>query len=403
MSHGMEAASSPRTVPAPIEALRRSPPRRARPSALPKRPRPLRVAMLAPPWIPVPPPGYGGIEAVVGELVHGLVDRGHDVTLFAAPGSHVPGADVVSLLDAPQPDVIGDAFIEVDHVARAFALVDAAAAEGRPFDVVHDHCGCVAFAMADRLATPLLHTLHGPFTEMTSAFYGAHVHKAWVAALSRWQLSQAPAGLRCVGTIPNPIAVEAWPFEAAKGEYLLWMGRMVEYKGAHRAIAAARRAGRPLVLAGPVQPGQEEYFARHVEPHVDGTAVRYVGEVGGADKRRLYAEAAALLMPIRWAEPFGMVMIEAMACGTPVIAFPEGAAREVLGDGGCGFLVDDEEEMAAAVARLGEIDPAACRAHVKRAYDVRVVARAYEEAYRRVGARAPARTPVGASELVTPA
>ena len=346
----------------------------------------------------MPPPKYGGIEAVVAELMHGLVARGHDVTLFAAPGSRAPGAEVVPLLDAPHPDDIGDAFIEVDHVARAFALVDRAAREGRPFDVVHDHCGCVAFAMADRLATPLLHTLHGPFTEMTSAFYGAHAGTAPVAALSRWQWRDAPPGLRCVGGIPNPIDVDAWPFEPRKQEHLLWIGRMTEYKGAHRAIAVARRCERPLVIAGPVQPGQEAYFEREVEPHVDGTSVRYVGEVGGVEKQRLFADAAALLMPIRWAEPFGMVMIEAMACGTPVIAFPEGAAGEIVTDGGCGFLVDDEDGMVAAVARLPEIDPAACREHVRRAYDVTVVARAYEEAYRRVIAAASRKDRAG--ELV---
>jgi glycosyltransferase involved in cell wall biosynthesis len=384
---GMAATGSTRPAPPPIEALRR-PACINRPPAPTLRPRarPLRVAMLAPPWIPIPPPKYGGIEVVVSHLVRGLVARGVEVTLLAAPGSRAPGAEVVALLDTPAPERIGDAFVEVDHVARAFALVDRAAAEGRPFDVVHDHCGCAAFAMADRLRTPLLHTLHGPFDEATSPFYAAHASKAWVVPISRWQLRHAPPGVRSVGVIPNPIDVEAWPLQARKGDHLLWMGRMTEYKGAHRAIAVAQRSGRPLVLAGPVQPGQEEYFARAVEPHVDGSTIRYVGEVGGADKQRLFAEAAALLMPIRWAEPFGMVMIEAMAVGTPVIAFREGAACEVIGDGGCGFLVDDEDEMVAAVGRLPEIDPAACRQHVKDAYDVAVVARAYEEAYRQVRA-----------------
>jgi len=357
--------------------------------------RPLRVAMLAPPWIPTPPPKYGGIEAVVHQLVRGLVDRGVEVTLFAAPGSQAPGAEVIAPLDRPHPQAIGDAWIEVDHVARAFALVDRAAHHGCPFDVVHDHCGCAAIAMADRLDTPLLHTLHGPFDEKTSPFYAAHARKAYVAAISRWQLRAAPGGIRTVGVIPNPIDVEAWPFEPRKGDHLLWIGRMTAYKGAHRAIAVAKRCGRPLVIAGPVQRGQEEYFAREVEPHVDGDRVRYVGEVGGVEKQRLFAEAGALLMPIRWPEPFGMVMIEAMATGTPVIAFREGAACEVVSDGGCGFLVDDEDGMVAAVGRLAEIDPAACRRHVQDAYDVPVIARAYERAYRQVreaaGARAGAR------------
>lgn len=357
--------------------------------------------MLAPPWIPIPPPRYGGIEAVVAHLISGLVARGLDVTLFAAPGSRAPGAEVVPLLDAPRPEQIGDAFVEVDHVARAFALVDRAAREGRPFDVVHDHCGCAGLAMADRLRTPLLHTIHGPFDEKTSPFYGAHGHKAQVVAISRWQRRHGPAGLRFAGVIPNPIDVGAWPFQPRKREHLLWVGRMTEYKGAHRAIAVAKHSGRPLVLAGPVQPGQEEYFAREVEPHVDGSSIRYVGEVGGTAKQRLFAEAAALLMPIRWPEPFGMVMIEAMSTGTPVIAYREGAACEVVADGGCGFLVDDENGMVEAIGRLPEIDPEACREHVRAAYDVAVVARAYEQAYRRV--RSSADTRAAAGELAAPA
>jgi glycosyltransferase involved in cell wall biosynthesis len=356
--------------------------------------------MLAPPWIPVPPPRYGGIEAVVAQLAGGLVERGHAVTLFAAPGSQAPGADVVALLDAPHPEAICDARIETDHVARAFAAIDRAARDGRAFDVVHDHCGCVAFAMADRLATPLVHTLHGPFDASASAFYAAHAANAPVVAISRWQRRQAPPGLRCLGPIPNPIDVAAWPFAARKREHLLWIGRMTEYKGAHRAIAVARRSGRPLVIAGPVQPGQEAYFEREVAPHVDGSAVRYVGEVGGPGKQRLFADAAALLMPIRWPEPFGMVMIEAMATGTPVVAFPEGAASEVVADGVSGFLVDDEAAMARAINRLPEIDPVACREHVARAYDVAVVARAYEDVYRRVAGAAGGTVRTGASELV---
>ncbi len=343
---------------------------------------PLRVAMLAPPWISVPPPGYGGVESVVGVLSDALVRRGHAVTLFCAPGSR-SSARVVPLLEEAHPEEIERSLYEVDHVARAFEEIDLAVHD-RPFDVVHDHCGFTALAMADRLDTPFVHTLHGQFTASTAAFYVRHGHKAALVGISRAQLASAPAGLEPVGAIPNPIDVRAWPLRERKDDYLLWVGRMTAEKGPHRAISAARAAGVPLVLAGVIQPGQQAFFDREVAPHIDGERVRFVGEIGGSVKLDAFAGARALLMPIRWEEPFGMVMVEALACGTPVIAFPEGAARELVCDGQTGYLVQDEQAMAAAVSRLPRIVPRDCRAWVAEHCDIDVVAAAYEQTYRSV-------------------
>jgi glycosyltransferase involved in cell wall biosynthesis len=346
-----------------------------------RRPRSLRVAMLAPPWISVPPPAYGGIEAVVALLCDALVARGHAVTLFAAPGSQST-ATVHTLLDDAHPDTIGSAMHESDHVAGAWTQIDAAGDQGHGFDVVHDHSGFTALAMADRIVVPVVHTLHGAFTRETARFYQRHGHKARLVAISRSQAGSAPPGVSVDAVVPNPIAVGRWPLRADKHDYLLWIGRMDPIKGAHRAIIAARLADRPLVLAGPVQSGQEGYFSEQVQPHIDGHRVRYVGEIGGAPKRELFAHASALLMPIRWPEPFGMVMVEALACGTPVIAFPEGAASEIVIDGHNGMLVTDEGEMARAVARLHEIDPASCRATAAERYDIAITAAGYERVYR---------------------
>ncbi|MBA3748741.1 MAG: glycosyltransferase, partial [Solirubrobacterales bacterium] len=257
---------------------------------------------------------------------------------------------------------------------RAFAKIDRAALE-RGFDVVHDHCGFTALAMADRLGTPLVHTLHGPFTPSTAAFYEHHGHKAALVGISEAQLESAPAGLQPVCAIPNPIDVGAWPLREDKDDYLLWVGRMTPEKGPHRAIAAARDAGVPLVLAGVVQPGQQEFFDAEIAPHLGSGRVRFIGEVAGPVKRSLFAGARGLLVPIRWEEPFGMVMVEALACGTPVIAFPEGAARELVIDGTTGFLVEDEAAMSAAIGRLPAIAAGDCRAWVAEHCDVDVVAR----------------------------
>ena len=343
---------------------------------------PLRIAVLAPPWIPVPPPAYGGTEAVVEVLCEALVAHGHEVTLFAAPGSR-SAAQVRSPLEAAHPDEIGSSLYESDHVACAWDEIDLAAELGKAFDVVHDHSGFTALAMADRVSAPVVHTVHGPFDQTTNHFYQRHGHKARLVAISRSQAASAPADVRVVDVVPNPIVVDRWPLVLKKQEYLLWVGRMDPVKGAHRAIEAAHMAGRSLVLAGPVQTGQQEYFRERIEPHIDERRVRYVGELGGTAIQELFANAAALLMPVRWREPFGMVMVDALACGTPVIAFPEGAAAEIVIDGENGMLVADEAEMAGAVERLGSIDPERCRASVAERYDVSVTVAGYEHVYRR--------------------
>ena len=345
--------------------------------------------MLAPPWIPVPAPAYGGIEEVVRLLCDGLAERGHDVTLFAPPGSNSRAA-VLTVLEESHPDEIQKAQFEADHVARAFGAIDVAGERGEPFDVIHDHVGHTALAMADRISVPLVHTLHGPFTEAARRFYAEHGKKASIVAISRSQLDDAPEAMGGGDVVHNPIDCAEWPYSADKDDFLLWIGRMSPDKGPQRAIAAAREAGRPLVLAGPVQPGQESFFAEEVEPELGRNGIEYAGEAGSERKRDLYRRAAALLMPIRWSEPFGLVMVEALACGTPVIAFPEGSAPEVVQDGETGFLADDEHAMARAVERLGEIDPAACRRACEERFGVPAVVEGYERVYAAAARRATA-------------
>ena len=341
--------------------------------------RPLRIAMVAPPWISIPAPTYGGIEEVVRLLCQGLVARGNHVTLYAAPDSE-SDARVVEVLDESHPDQIEDSLIEAAHVGSVFGRVDRERVRAAGFDVVHDHCPAVALAMADRLREPFVHTLHGPFDDERIELYRRQGHKATLVAISESQRSQAPEGVECRHVVPNPIDLDEWPFQDEKGDGLLFLGRLDPDKGPHRAIEAARRAGRRLALAGPVQPEGEEFFASEVEPHIDDDHVRYLGPLGPDDKREALVRAGGLLMPIEWAEPFGLVMIEALATGTPVIAFDRGAAAEIVIDGENGFLVSDVDGMVAAIDRLHEIDPHHCRGSVER-FDVATVCAAYEDVY----------------------
>ena len=358
---------------------------RAEPSAE----RRLHIAVLAPPWIPVPPPGYGGIEFVVALLCDALVEFRHDVELFCAPGSS-SRAVVHPVLDEAHPESIERSLFEADHVARVFRAVDAAAAESAPFDVVHDHCGYTPLAMADRLDTPMVHTVHGPFDRDTKPYYAVNGRNGSVVCISRAQAGMAPAAEIVDGVVHNPIDIDDWPVGYAKDDYLLWVGRFVADKGPQRAIRVAKAVGRRLILAGVVQPRQERFFAEEIQPHLDGDRIMYVGEVGGARKQRLFADAYAFLMPIRWAEPFGMVMVEAMAGGTPVLAFPEGAAPEVVEHGVSGFLVKDEDEMAAMVPQAGRLDPLQVRRSAERFSPDRIAA-GYEEIFRAAALRgAPA-------------
>jgi glycosyltransferase involved in cell wall biosynthesis len=358
-----------------------------RPSGVPPRERAeptsdsrLRIAMLAPPWIPIPPPGYGGIEYVVALLCDPLVAHGHEVVLLCAPGSS-SSAEVRPLLPAAHPESIERSLFEADHVGRAFEAIDDAAEHGEPFDVVHDHCGYTPLAMANRIDTPLVHTVHGPFDPDTTPFYDRHGHKGHVVCISHAQSGMAPEGAGVDAVVHNPIDVDSWPVGYHKEDYLLWLGRIVPEKGPHRAIEVARRTGRPLILAGPVQPRHERFFSTVIEPQIDGEQVRWVGEVGGARKQRLFADAYAFLMPIRWPEPFGMVMVESLAAGTPVLAFPEGAAPEIVEHGETGFLVADEDEMVEMVPKAGDLDPERCRRGAERFAPDRVALR-YEAAYR---------------------
>jgi len=331
----------------------------------------VKIAMLAPPWLEIPPRRYGGIEHVVALLTHQLVQMTHEVILFAAPGSHSI-ATVQPLLRKAHPNKIGHVLQEIDHVTQALDYVDSMPI-GKEFDVLHDHT-TAGVALARRFGVPMVHTMHNGHAGDRAGFYCLRSLDADLVAVSEAQRRTAPNGIRIAAVVPNPIDVDQWPFRTDKLGYALWVGRFDPAKGPDRAIAAARRAKFPLILAGPVQPGQATYFRNEIEPYLNGM-IRYVGEIGGQRKADLFANATALLMPIRWNEPFGMVMVEALACGTPVIAFAEGAATEIVIDGTNGYLVNDEAGMADALEGIGSIAARECRDSCERYEPARVAHR----------------------------
>jgi glycosyltransferase involved in cell wall biosynthesis len=344
----------------------------------------MRIAEIAPPWVRVPPEGYGGIEWIVSILSDALVERGHEVTLYATGDSktrarlHAPFDYPVSLggrdfYDAVHPMAIQtiSAFLEADQ-----------------YDIIHDHTGAIAACLGALSETPVLHTLHGPFNPDVRRLCRMISDKIYFNSISDSQRSGCPE-LNYIATIYNAVEVETYPFCSKKEDYALFLGRFSEDKGAHNAIYIARQAGVPLRLAGKVDPGVDtHYFKERIEPHIDGEMIVYEGEVDGQRKRELLSGARFLLFPIQWEEPFGLVMTEALSCGTPVVADAMGSASEIVKDGEVGVLVGEGEweEMARAIksGRLEEIDPYQCRRYVEERFSVEAMVDGYEAAFEKI-------------------
>jgi glycosyltransferase involved in cell wall biosynthesis len=344
----------------------------------------MRIAEIAPPWVKVPPEGYGGIEWIVSLLTEGLVERGHEVTLYAS-GDSTTQAGHRPPLEAPAGFGSGSWY---DAVNTAATHSVSAFLEPDRYDVIHDHSGAVAACLGALSDTPVLHTLHGPFTPLITRLFHMIADRIYFNSISHSQRTGCPE-LNYVGTIYNAIQVEAYPFRAEKEDYALFLGRFNEDKGAHNAIHIARQAGIPLRMAGKVDPGADtEYFEAKVKPHIDGETITFEGEVGGQHKDELLAGARFLLFPIQWEEPFGLVMTEALACGTPVVATAVGAAPEVVEDGEAGVLVGagQWDEMVAAIesGRLDDIDPHRCRDHVEERFSVETMLDGYEAAFEKI-------------------
>ncbi len=339
----------------------------------------MRILHVAPLWERVPPPAYGGTEAVVALLADGLVRRGHDVVLRAS-GDSATLAELRSVYPRSLRTQVGiESTLPYELVHAAEALRDA-----RDFDIIHNHTGDILMAFAGLVDTPMLTTTHGNVTP--DAHFVWEGYDGFYNAISRSQASRLTPFQhgRFAGVVYNGIDVHTYPFRSDKEDYLLCLARVSPEKGTHLAIEVARRLSMPLIIAGKVDPVDREYFETAVEPEIDGGLIRFFGEANAEEKRELYSKARCLLVPILWEEPFGLVMPEAMACGTPVIAFARGAAPEIVVDGETGFLVNDVDEMVDAVRHVDSIDPARCRSHVEQRFDVPVMVDGYLQVYARM-------------------
>jgi glycosyltransferase involved in cell wall biosynthesis len=315
----------------------------------------VRIAILAPPWVPVPPHGYGGTETVLDGLARGLTAAGHDVFLYATGDSTCPVERGFVLETAAGVGVPGAA-TELRHVINGYEAI----VEWGP-DIVHDHTLVGPLYAARFPGLPVATTNHGPFESELADFYRAVSTRVPVVAISHHQASLARE-TRIAAVIHHGIDLDRFAYRAgAPGDYALFLGRMCADKGVRTAALVARAAGVPLKIAAKLrEPFEIEYFESQVQPLL-GDGVDYVGEVDGRDKLDLLAGACCLLNPIQWPEPFGMVMIEALACGTPVVATPCGAVPELIDDGATGFIRPTHSGLVQALEAVDTLNRAACR------------------------------------------
>jgi glycosyltransferase involved in cell wall biosynthesis len=335
----------------------------------------MRIAQIAPLAESVPPKLYGGTERVVAWLIDELVELGHDVTLFAS-GDSKTRAKLVPVW----PYAFRLSRQRTDPVAVQAVLLETMAARAKEFDVIHCHIDWLALPLLIRSGVPFLTTMHGRLDIAGLPDVVRHFPEAPFVSISNNQRLPLP-GAHWLGTVYHGLPSQSLHPRFEPGSYLAFLGRLTKEKGPEEAMRIARDAGIPLRIAAKVPKGERGYFKEQLEPKIDGREVQLTGEVNDKTKEEFLANAAGLLFPIDWPEPFGLVMIEAMACGTPVIAYRHGSVPEVIDEGVTGFVVDSEEEAVRAVRRLGEIDRRQVRACFERRFTARRMAAEYVALY----------------------
>jgi glycosyltransferase involved in cell wall biosynthesis len=338
----------------------------------------MRIAQVAPLYEPVPPDLYGGTERVVGYLVDELARRGHQVTLFASGDSSANAEHLV----APTRRALRLDGETTDPVALHISEVGMVFERALDFDVIHSHVDYLAFTAAQLAHTPTIHTLHGRLDlPHLRPVFRQFRNLAFVSISDAQRAPLADDNVNWVATVRHGLPVDEYKYSPRGGDYLVYLGRISPEKGPDRAVAVAQEAGIPLKIAAKVDDADRAYFERDIRPLLDDPLIEFIGEVDLGRKMELLGGARALIFPIDWPEPFGLVMIEAMACGTPVVARPRGAVPEVVVHEKTGFLADTIEELAAAVKRVDRLDRLACRRHVEACFSVTRMVDEYERLY----------------------
>jgi len=375
----------------------------------------MKIAHIAPPWISIPPSNYGGTEIVLYNLIEEQVAQGHKVTLLA-PGDARTSAQLVSFFPRSliEAEVPWSAHLKAYfHFYKAVEYV-----KEHKFDILHTHLSSAAdmylFPLTAHLTTPHVMTLHSrfPFDRVGSWTGDADQdYMEWATAVPMVAISEAareeaPFGLNFIGVVHHGLPIQTFrPPQEQPENFFVWLGRIVPDKGPHLAIQAAKKAGVPLVLAGIIDryvPDAMEYFEHTIKPEIDGQQITYIGPVDMEQKIQLLSRALAFLNPIRWEEPFGMVMIEAMALGCPVITFPSGAAPEIVVHRKSGFFAHNVDEMVHFIRKIDTLNRATVREHAEQHFSVRVMAEKYTALYRKVMLKQHRPQPAASTPLITP-
>lgn len=338
----------------------------------------MKIAILSPLWKKTPPEKYGGTELVVANLAQGLTSLGHETFSFVCGGSRVAGGRV-EVIEDEMYELAGGFSWGAIQAYEFLSFYELGKRIGE-FDIVHNHMGFHPLALAPFSDKPFVTTLHSSVAPDFPYLAERFARENYVS-ISDAQRALCP-GLNYVSTVYHGIDVDSFKYSEVFGDYLFFIGSLTYNKGIDIAVRAAKSSGLPLVIAGEIRDSEKDFLEREVYPYLDGKLVRFVGEVGHEEKARLYSGARALLFPSRWNEAFGLVIAEAMACGTPVIALDNGSPRELIRDGKTGFVCKDEDGFTAAISRIGSISRAECRAEAENRFSLRRMAADYVEVYK---------------------